>query len=604
MPLATSDLVALALFVLGILFQFSHRRMPPGLGASLFVGAVSVGVTLVAYGHRGTTPWNLPTAGHLCATLSLIWAGLGWMAAKRSTPEPSPTSSATFFAWALVAGIVAAILTLNHLTALTWTRVLDVPRAAARVADTGVLWDIAALLGAVLLWAAAGPRPQQPVLLLVLCAFAVWWSSLRIHPFLGASSPVQNVAPGFGPVWWNWIFQMQLGLTTVLIVAAVLQDLRFRSRRNRAWPDRLDDLLEPYSLWPLFIQIEAFLAAVILVLGVYQIVQFAPPVWPHALAAAIVSAAAGTTCVFMTYRRWSANTAGLGMSLLSLAAVLLFCVPAALFTAPRESTEYAARIPALFNAILFALALMIAWWRWLAKVWNQQLLDNVPWTTAGRMIPYSRRTAFILSALAMLLAFEMALWPLLVAASESDDSIGRIVAGLVAIGLLTAMTLRYAAREASGSSAALSVALLAAGIIFLFVRMPAPVLRGWILQHLAVVLAALAVPALLVSESLGRHRWRSFAAPLWWLALLVLPAAAISELLSREAPPAEWVQPTALALLGALYCLAGRREHRRAFLVLGAVLLIASLTSVYRGSGRMAWHLQGYSLAGTATGDS
>jgi hypothetical protein len=104
---------------------------------------------------------------------------------------------------------------------------------------------------------------------------------------------------------------------------------------------------------------------------------------------------------------------------------------------------------------------------------------------------------------------------------------------------------------------------------------------------MAVVLAALAVPALITAESLGRHRWRSFAAPLWWLALLVLPAAAISELLSREAPPAEWVQPTALALLGAVYCLAGRREHRRAFLVLGGVLVIASLTSLYRSYGAM-----------------
>ncbi len=317
-------------------------------------------------------------------------------------------------------------------------------------------------------------------------------------------------------------------------------------------------------------------------LGVYQIVQFAPPSGPLSLASCVISTVAGTTCVFMTYRRWSANTAGLGLALLSLAAVLLSCVVTAVTVAPRESTEYAERIPTLFNAVLFALVVMIAGWRWLAKVWHQQLLGDVPWTTAGRMIPYNRRTAFILTALAMLLAFEMAMWPHLVAASNADDSVGRIIVGLIAIGLLAWIAMRVAIRENSSPNASLAVAIVVAGVVFCFIRMPAPVLRGWVVQYLAVVLGALALPALIVAEALGRHRWRSFVTPLWLLALLVFPALAMAKLLSPESSPAEWVRPTTLATLGLVYCLAGRREHRRAFLVLGAVLLFASLTTLYR----------------------
>lgn len=582
MQLAISDYVALALLAFGIAFQLFHRRMPPGLGTSVFVGAVSVGAALAAYVHRGPAPWNLYTTCHVSATLCVLWSFLGWLAHQTAAPAPSPTTASTFFAWSLVSGIGTAVLTVNHLTTLTWIRVLDVPQSTVMIAEWVGIWDIAAMLVAVLIWAAVGFRSQQPVLLLILVALAVWWSSLRVSPVVGSLQYAHAAIPWFKPVWWNWIFQMQLGLTTVLAAAAVLQDLRYRARRNRAWPDRLDDLLEPYSRWPVFIQVEALIASVILVLGVYQVVQFAPPGWPLSLASCGVSAVAGTTCVFMTYRRWSANTAGLGLALLSLSSVLLSCAVAAVTITPRESTEYAERVPALFNAVLFALVVMIALWRWLAIVWHQQLLGDVPWTTAGRMIPCNRRAAFILTALAMLLAFEMAMWPRLVPASNADDTTGRIIAGLLAIGLLAWMTMRVAIRDNSNSHATLAVALAIAALIFYFIRMPAPAVRGWVVQYLAVVLGALAVPALLAAESLSKHRWRSFAAPLWLLALLVLPLLSMADLLSSEPLPAQWVKPAALAILGVVYGLAGRREHRRAFLVLGGVLFLASGTTLYR----------------------
>ena len=99
MPLVPSDLVALALLLVGIVFQFFHRRLPPGLGASVFVGAVSIAVTLLAYNHRGTTPWNLPTAGHICSALCLTWALLGWVAVTGHMSAEPLLLVLIIFAW-------------------------------------------------------------------------------------------------------------------------------------------------------------------------------------------------------------------------------------------------------------------------------------------------------------------------------------------------------------------------------------------------------------------------------------------------------------------------------------------------------------------------
>src|SRR5262249_53112539 len=156
---------------------------------------------------------------------------------------------------------------------------------------------------------------------------------------------------------------LQLGLTLLLVAAAVIQDVKYRARRRNAWPRRLDSLLEPYSRWPAYIQVEATIAALVLILGVYQIVRIEPPGVAQGVASLCSCVAAGFTCMYMTYRRWSGNTAGLGMALLTLAAVMLFNIIASLFFRD-ETSDYGGRMPVVFIAVLFASALMIAWWSW------------------------------------------------------------------------------------------------------------------------------------------------------------------------------------------------------------------------------------------------
>lgn len=571
------------LVALGLCFQLACRRLPAGLGTSLFVGLVSLAAGLSAY-RQGPSFWNLYFACHITSALCVLWAMIGWLSslfARRSSPPQPRTTADTFFAWAMVTGVCSAVLTVNTLVMLTLARVLN-PSSHFVGMPTGMeWWDLAAMLMAALFWMVAGPRPQQPAVVLALLALLIWWSGLMIPPVRGGETASGWEWIALRPHWWNWEFQLQAGLTVLLVGAAVVQDLGYRNRRKRAWPDRLEDLIAPYGRWPMFIQIESIIAGAVLILGVYQIVSREPMGWPLAFAGFATALAAGVTALFMTYRRWSANTASLGIALLTLSGVLAACGLAALLGAVDRGETYADRIPVLFNAVLFALALAFVWWRWMARVWDQQLLDGVSWTTAGHLIPLARRASFIIAALAMLAAFQMALWPELVAASGDDNTRGRIFSGAAAIGLLTWITAREAVRTNSISKAALSIALAAACICFIFVRLPTSPMRGWLIQYRAVVLAFLSLPILVMAEFLPRTRWRSFAPPLWTMALLILPAAAMLILLRPTALPTEWVRPLTLAILGALYSFAGSREHRRALLVLGIVLLVAAATGVY-----------------------
>lgn len=595
-----TDAVAAVLIAAGAVCQLLQRRLPPLLGTSLFVGAASVGIIIASLDHAWFARDEWLIAARVSAVLCVVWAlfgrlgaprpsgvrssnGTGAPAASPTPASPLPASSAVFYVWALLFGIIVVVLTAYPILIESSSRLLNPNRPVLRLDDSG-LWNLSALLVASLIWGLAAQRSLLPTFALLLGAGLIVWTGLMIPSAIGSSERTALLLPSFQPPWWSWSLHMQMGLALLLLIASVLQESRYRDRRRRAWPDRLHHLLEPYSRWPGYIQGEAVIAAAVLLLGVYHLVREGPPHWQLAIANCAAAQIAGWTCLFMTYRRWSANTAGLGISLLTLAVVSLACAPALGAAGPSPTAEYAARIPVIYNAALFALALMIACWSWLAGVWEQQLLDGIPWTTTGRLIPHARRAAYLLTAIAVLIAYQMAVWPGRVLTGVEDNTPGRIASGVVALLLLTLVSAHNARRMKNETSASLAASLSITFVIvaaaFVFVRLPASSHRGWVKQHDAIVLSALALPLLILAEVLPKSRWRCFAMPLWWLALLALPAAAMLELLTDRRPAAEWIQPATFGLLGVLYLFAGRAEHRRAMLVLGTVLLLASLTSL------------------------
>ena len=576
--------LAVGAILAGIACQLLHRRLPRGLGTSLFVFGTTVGIGVAAF-HYQWPPWR--DYYRVCligSLLAALWAFLGQHAARSTeatAEEQLDGGSAAFLAWSFVSGVATATLIVYVLINATWLRVIDPYISIVKLEYQGLL-VIAGLLTAILVWLGHASRPRQPALLLGLCGLFVWWTSLMIpSASLSGDIPPALRLP-LQPGWWTWTFQLQFGFAVVLVCAALIQDSRYRSRRKSAWPDRLDDLIQPYSAWPGYIQIEAILSAMELVLGVYQIVRAGGPGWQLPLANCVASAIAAATCLYMTYRRWSPNTAGLGMSLLSLAVVALACTLATPFFPATQTLEYADRMPILFNAILFALWLMLAFWHGLARLWDQQLLDGVAWTTAGRMIPYVQRTAFLLTAIAVLIAYQMALWPARPVAVNEDNSLLRLICGGGIMLLLAAQNLREARRGGAVSIATMSITLFIGVLVFLFVRMPPSAFRGWLIQYYTIVFCAASLLTLMIAEALPRTGWKSFSTPLWGLAVLILPLWVLAGLLRPSNLPEAWVRPLSLAMLALVFAFVGGRERRRAFLLLGLALFVAAAIGTYR----------------------
>jgi hypothetical protein len=589
--------VAIALVAAGLLCYLWRSRLGEKAGPSLFAGLTTVGAAVMITGHDAAEFDLLPRASQAAAAFAALWSLLAWLKSgrpDRNSSRPLPVATRTFFAWSLTCGTVAVALVMQALIRVTGLRLLDPDAAIQRLSSEGLM-DLLAVILAALFWTATASRPRQPVILLLLAALTIWWTGLMVPTAADSAAPIVLRTPaqsdswhGVWPAWWSWTFHLQIGLAAVLIAAGVMQECRYRRRRNRAWPDRLDDLLEPYPRWPAYVQAESMIAAAVLILGVYQIVSPHRGAWQLSFANFAVSLTAGLTCLFNTYRRWSGNTAGLGIALTTLGLVAFACLVASFFVPQDVTAEYARRIPVLDNAVLFALAVAIAHWSWLTRFWQQQLLDGRPWTTTGRMIPFAARAAFLLSGLAALVAFRMALWPRQIQVNVEDNSASRMAAGLLAILLLSLISARKARRQDSWAEATLAVAFLIAALSFAFVRVP-PAQRqawGWLIQYEPVVLGALCLPVVVAAEALYRTKWRSFSTPLWLLALLIVPMRALILLLPSNRLPAEWVRPMALAILGALYSFSGSRENRRAILVLGAVLLVAAVTTFYRSYGK------------------
>jgi len=246
-----------------------------------------------------------------------------------------------------------------------------------------------------------------------------------------------------------------LALTSTSAGFTVAQGLIRQHRRKTAWPDRLWQLTEPHPEWPGFRASAGAAGLAVLLLGCLRM--------DSPLTVGCAALAAG--CLLrLAHRRWNEYLAELGMALATLA------VCAAVVLAAPLGEHGPARFPKMLNALLAGLACMTFIWHWLAVVWDQQLLDGQAWTTAGRMIPAAKRVGLAVGALGVLVAVELALWPLSPASAGRSQTASGWLAGLAGNAALLA-ALAWSARKTAGAvrRGLLGLAGLAVGL-FVAVR--------------------------------------------------------------------------------------------------------------------------------------
>ncbi len=262
-------------------------------------------------------------------------------------------------------------------------------------------------------------------------------------------------------------------LALCILVAA---ERLWRDRKRRALlTSDPSGLLEPIGSWPGVRIACATVGLALIFLVCHQLIVPTDTQPGGYRVAAVARSAAAAMCagaiLVQVGRQWSANLADIALGLLTLAV----CTLATVFV-PEQPRELAPRYPLVFNALVFALALMTWFWSWLAEVWQQQLDTRAAdgrepaWTTAGRLVSVNRRFALVTAVAGVVVAALMSVWPALRTVSADDDSLGRMSAGVVGHLLLLLAVRRCARWTQRAAFNILSLLVLLSMLAFVAVR--------------------------------------------------------------------------------------------------------------------------------------
>lgn len=532
--------IVLSAVVGAVLARRADAQAP--LGWALLVAAVSLAVGGVVLQWSWSDQRVLWIVTHVVAGLSLAWmVACASLAPRLRRPIGGHDALAIMQFWAVACGMVAVIVLLYVAVfevayrTVGYAAFLYRPR---RIPLIG-LADLAAVFAAACIGLRLTGDRALVTLLFWLAILGSVWCALLGAP---VEAPISTAGVPIPPVPTAWPLTAQVGAALTVAVFAIARWTADRQRRVRAWPHALERLTEPSDLWPGFRLSLGIVGVAVLVIGCLML-----PRWLVAPAAA----AASFGLFLLVSHRWSENIADTAIALATLAVVALVMVGD---WAPRRTP---ADYPALFNRAVFGLAVMCWLWYWLSCVWQQQLHDGRAWTAAGRMIPVAQRVAYLLGAVGVLAAFELAAWPRFTRVTDPDRSMARWIAGPAAIGLLAVGLAHASHRTRKVTVAWLSVLALVALGVFLYVRGGGSRPQVIFTQYAPLWLLALAPAALMARVALRRSHDHPFGPVLERVAILLAPTAAVMALVAM--PPTvldgPWVRQATLASVAAWYVL-------------------------------------------------
>ncbi len=427
---------------------------------AVFGNLLTVGLLVAAWPWCVQTHAPLARCGTLAAGLALLWSCVGWVARRRlgeqgrlRAEHPSiQVAQLLCLATGLFAVLVCSYYMVDQFAralAHTWSyTVLE--------ASGGVLGDlpggfILLCVGLACLVTTHATHSGCLLMPMVWVLFlAVVWHCLHIPPVIPELGMLSDGITGVPSLWL-----MALLLATALLMSAVvaIQGHSWRSSRDRAWIQDVDYLLRPPRSWPGLEPSVAAMGLFVVVLSGLMLVYPVPAgSFRHVLPSGVCVVAAlvsGVAVLAVANRNWTESLGDLGLALISIA----WCAAVLAFM-PSQPVGLYERFPLIFNALILGCAVTTIFWIWLGGVWQQQIADDGrPWTTAGRLVPLTRRAALTAGMFGVLFSLQMGLWGRVEEVHEFDNSAARLLWGYgcmlllaAAVGLAYARTRRPAFR--------------------------------------------------------------------------------------------------------------------------------------------------------------
>jgi hypothetical protein len=405
------DAVWMLAAVLGVAGWLARRRLPPGIGPSLIVTALT-GAALVTGAAGRDEAVGRAWLGHILTALAVGWYVLGravrrW--AVKSDRRPAANQPELWQQVLLQAAVVCGLAAAAN--AVTFP-------AHAPTHLSGAVIDLLLLLLLAAACSLDDGRYARYALLAVLgCLVASW------------------VPGGWLQTHHTVIILAMVAVAVAALLAVLVTVLTHWAYRRRVWmedPPRLMDAPARH------------VGVYRLVIAGCGLVGLGGVLLPTAGLTPLALVLSALVCLTVGHRRGSDGTGELGMVLLALGIV----------------TAGSAWVRLGWGGALLGCALAGAYLLWLARFWEQQLLEGRPWTTAGRLIPVARRVGCVAAPACLGLAVGVFL--------SADTPTGRMVwrpAVAAVLCLLLASMLTHDAATHGSVAAAVGACLAATAAV-------------------------------------------------------------------------------------------------------------------------------------------
>ena len=405
-PLAGA--ASIAILLLALLGRF---RLPLGVSEAWFVGALSGALLLSQATLRGATEGFV--LGISLAGLAILWVIVAVWIERAPAAEAAADLVNRHVARCGLARHAAALAGLLAIPALTiYGAPLDPP--ALQV----VLGMLLVAAGGLYFWRRDALARHAAIALAVLLLV----STARALP---AALGTRAVPSAFALL-------LAGGVSLAVAIATILADWRLRTHLSRTAPEGL--AAPP----PKHRHASTLVVVLGVLVGVGGLLRSDAVTTPVAVGLAAIAVSA------VGHRRRSNALGELGVA---LTAATAYTVPGA--GLPRSAANG-----------LFGCALAGVWMLWLARFWHQQLNQEKPWTTAGRLIPLARQLSHTLAGAEVLMAGLLIVLP----ATPRDPHPWLALVTLLFMLLHWTMLVRDAAVRHAPASALAACAVLVAAL--------------------------------------------------------------------------------------------------------------------------------------------